>query len=55
MRSPIPSFVENTFCGGQHDLLVGIDVTKAALVEAFQLALEVDGYLGQVLERGGIY
>lgn len=43
-----------TFCGRKHNLLVGVDVPQAAGVEGLQLALEVRGHLGQVLEGGGV-
>lgn len=44
-----------TFGRGQHVLLVGVHVLEALVVEALQLALEVDGHLGQVLQGGAIW
>lgn len=44
-----------TFGRGQNDLLLGVDLLQFAGAETLQLALEVDGDLGQILQRWGAH
>lgn len=45
----------HTFGGGQHDLLLRIDVLQLFGTETLQLALQIDGNLGQVLQSRGAH
>lgn len=43
-----------TFSRRKHNLLIGVDVTETAGVEAFELTLQVCGDLGEVFQGGSV-